>query len=753
MFTKGKRLTILSEAEQFALYGLPDFDDTQRMEYFVFTEHELSLALSRPSLPAQVYCALQIGYFKAKQAFFRFDWEKVDEEDIRFILERYFGGQEFIKYPVTKHEHYTQRPEIVSLFGYRLWSQDFIQDLKRFSAQVALRDVTPSFMVSELIAFLKEQRMVRPGYTTLQTIISEVLVDERKRLGRILNEMLDDSAKEALQRLLVREDTLSELAAIKQDAKHFGYRMMALERQKRLILEPLYQLAAELLPKLAISRQNLNYYASLAHYYSIYDLRRLKPEQTHLYLLCYAWQRCQQLTDNLVEAFAYHMKQLEDENKTKADKRFSQHQMRREQESPYIGRLLLLYVDENLSDGVPFGEIRKRAFALMPEESVRAAGLQFCEKAVSQLSFRWEAVDQLAGRCKKQLRPLFMALDFSSTMPHSPWIEALNWLKSVFSSRQRKLLLCDCPMRTIPKSLRHSLLAIDQDGTATDLCADRYEFWVYRQVRKRLNAGELYLKDSIKYRCFKDELVSLDEKTAILKQLDIPWLNEPLDASLNNLFKELHSRWRSLNADLRQGRLKHLEFDSGSKTLTWHKPKADPMDAIQSGFYDKLPNSDIADVFRFVNEKSGFLSALTPLQPRYAKQLADEDHLMAVIIAQAMNHGNLKMAETSDIPYHVLETTHQQYLRLSTLEAANDRISNQIAQLSIFPYYAFDLEVLYGSVDGQKFEVSDPTIKARHSRKYFGRGKGVVAYTLLGPVNTNVLMRYFSHEKHYQRAV
>ena len=39
--------------------------------------------------------------------------------------------------------------------------------------------------------------------------------------------------------------------------------------------------------------------------------------------------------------------------------------------------------------------------------------------------------------------------------------------------------------------------------------------------------------------------------------------------------------------------------------------------------------------------------------------------------------------------------------------------------------------MLYGSVDGQKFESSDPTIKARYSRKYFGRGKGVVAYTLL----------------------
>ncbi|WP_143034486.1 hypothetical protein [Nitrosospira multiformis] len=37
------------------------------------------------------------------------------------------------------------------------------------------------------------------------------------------------------------------------------------------------------------------------------------------------------------------------------------------------------------------------------------------------------------------------------------------------------------------------------------------------------------------------------------------------------------------------------------------------------------------------------MSAMTPLQPRYAKKIADNDSLMAVIIAQAMNHGNLSI--------------------------------------------------------------------------------------------------------------
>jgi hypothetical protein len=43
-----------------------------------------------------------------------------------------------------------------------------------------------------------------------------------------------------------------------------------------------------------------------------------------------------------------------------------------------------------------------------------------------------------------------------------------------------------------------------------------------------------------------------------------------------------------------------------------------------------------------------------------------------------MNHGNLVMSRTSDIAYHVLETTYQQYLRQASLQAANDRVSTEI---------------------------------------------------------------------------
>jgi TnpA family transposase len=317
--------------------------------------------------------------------------------------------------------------------------------------------------------------------------------------------------------------------------------------------------------------------------------------------------------------------------------------------------------------------------------------------------------------------------------PDNPWLAALAWAKGVFARQQRlsQRPLAECPQATRPKRLRSYLLIFDAQGKPTGLHAERYEFWLYRQVRKRLKSGELYLDDSLQHRCFTDELVSLDEKADVLSQMAIPWLRQPIEAQLDALSAELRAQWLAFNRELRQGKLKQLDYDSETKTLTWRRPKADNDATRENAFYAQLPFRDVADVFRFVNEQCQFLSALTPLQPRYAKQVADADSLMAVIIAQAMNHGNLVMSCTSDIPYYVLEATYQQYLRQASLQAANDRVSNGIAVLPIFPHYSFDLDALYGSVDGQKFGVERPIIKARYSRKYFGRGKGVVAYTLL----------------------
>ncbi|MCZ3283485.1 hypothetical protein NYZ62_19330, partial [Acinetobacter baumannii] len=94
---------------------------------------------------------------------------------------------------------------------------------------------------------------------------------------------------------------------------------------------------------------------------------------------------------------------------------------------------------------------------------------------------------------------------------------------------------------------------------------------------------------------------------------------------------ELREQWQAFDRELGSGQLKHLDYDAATETLTWRQPKSEDDAEQQGAFYDQLAFCDIAAVFRFVYGQCRFLLALTPLQPRYAKQGADADNLMAVI--------------------------------------------------------------------------------------------------------------------------
>ena len=90
-------------------------------------------------------------------------------------------------------------------------------------------------------------------------------------------------------------------------------------------------------------------------------------------------------------------------------------------------------------------------------------------------------------------------------------------MKDVFSKQQRlsQRPLHECIEDTVPQRLRPYLLTFDSNGKVTGVDANRYEFWIYRQLRKRLKSGEIYVDDSIQHRNFADELVNVSNGSTI----------------------------------------------------------------------------------------------------------------------------------------------------------------------------------------------------------------------------------------------
>ena len=729
MLDASNLLTVLPESEKSAFYDVPEFNNKQRLEFLTLTGEELEVAFQRATQPKQVYCMLQIGYFKAVRMFFRLDWQQIAQEDINFILLKYFWNQKLIEETISKHEYYTICSLITKHFSYQGWDSAFYAQLQEQAYVIVQRDVNSTVIALELLTYLQEHRIIRPGYTTLQRLVSEVINQNNNKLIKIIKDSLTSADVLLLQNILTEDDGLSKLAAIKQDAKDFKYRIIVAERDKLATLEPIYQIIKKLLPTLKLSKQNMHHYAELVNYHSIYDLReKIKTEQTYLYILCYCWKRYQQISDNHVNAFSFFFKQYENSIIEMTKFNFSQHVMNQREEFMTLKRLAQLYVDDELSDIISFGEVREKAFAILSKEELLNKVSKISKKPLQEFDFFWTSVDKMKRNIRVNLRHLVTALDFSSVKNDSNLLEAISWIKTDFIKANAKLLLDDCPEKNLPAKLIPYITTTSDDGISL-VNATRYEFWTYRQLYKQLKTGRVFLEDSLQYRSLNTELVTLTDD--LIRKLNLDSLNVPIKQQLDILFTELDRLWKLFNQSMTKGKLSHLRYDNKADTLHWQKLKFAKEELRQQQFYAQPPTSDINAILRFVNKRCGFLTAFTHIQPRYAKSALKENHLLGTIIAQAMNNGNLNMSEISDIPYSALQDTLQSRVRLATLKVANDLISNDIAKMSIFPYYSFDLDLLYGGVDGQKFQAATPTIKSRYSKKHFGKGKGVVAYTML----------------------
>ena len=89
------------------------------------------------------------------------------------------------------------------------------------------------------------------------------------------------------------------------------------------------------------------------------------------------------------------------------------------------------------------------------------------------------------------------------------------------------------------------------------------------------------------------------------------------------------------------------------------------------------------------------------------------------------------MADMSDLELNQLRSTREDFIRVDTLCAANDIVSNHIHSLPIFKQWNLMDDKVLADADGQKFTTTDSTIQSRYSRKYLGKGRGISLYTLI----------------------
>jgi hypothetical protein len=294
-------------------------------------------------------------------------------------------------------------------------------------------------------------------------------------------------------------------------------------------------------------------------------------------------------SQRLMDAFCFHLKQFEVDLKLNAKEAHANYALNQQPELIIMRRFARYFVAEEVSDIVPFGEVRHAAFTTIISKEELSTQVSSEDEQLKEMDFQWQIIDQNFHRYKLHLRPLMMALDFSTIIDNDPWIKAINWLKQKYILEESLQDDQDdsYPEKTIPKRLKKYLLKQNDASGKQTLDIDRYEFWIYRQIKRRIKSGKLHLEDSVHNRSLQQELDEAMDKGALTQPLDIPALNMPIRELLNERFAELSHQWQSFYTNFNQDKLKHLYWDEKNKTLHFKKSKDDVDEALQHRFYEQ----------------------------------------------------------------------------------------------------------------------------------------------------------------------
>lgn len=750
--TPAKRLNILGDEEIEALYGRPCFTDEERLEYFALSPPEKAALERFHSIPSRLYFLLQLGYFKSHHLFFVFTWSEVVEE-VTYLQEQYFPGVPLKPRAITKVTRLKQQRVILDLFHYRTCGAHQRQALTARARQAATICAKPVYLFRELLHYLKEHRLVAPGYSVMQSLVGQALTHEQERLATLVSQLLPPPERATLDQLLEARSGPYEITQLRREPKDFSAKELKREVQRGAHLRPLYQLAQRLLPQLSLSNESIKYYASLVGYYSVYKLNRFPPSTTYLYLLCFVYHRYQRLHDHVISTLLHHVRRYREAAKEVAKERVYEYHTQSTEHLDKAGRVLKLFTDDHRDQERLFRDVQAQAFTILERHQIDVVADRLVSQArCDERAFQWAHLDDLAPQFKRQLRPLLLAVEWAATAGDAPLLEAVHVLQTAFG-KGRSLSLypsTTLPQQFIPDTAKRYLYT--QEATSR-LLPDRYEFLVYHLLRNGLEAGDIFCRTSVRFRSLEEDLVDdrqWQDKDRLLEDTGLAHLKQPIRDHLADLEQRLEERLVAVNERIASGANDHFQLNRRGKQVRWtlHYPRSS--EPVNHPFFDGLTPVDIGRLMHFVQRHCPFMDAFDHLLGRYTKQPADELLIAACILAWGTNMGLGRMADSCDLGYQALAAASDNFLRLETLKEANERLSNAIAALPIFPHYDLG-DQRHSSSDGQKFETRIPTINARYSPKYFGLKKGVVSYTLVMnhvPVNAQIIGAH-DHESHY----
>lgn len=449
------RLRILDHNEINTLYKIPKFNHEEQVTFFTLTDEDVSYLKELDSNTlAKIDYILQLGYFRAAQYFFPISFFKL-REDVCFIIVHYFPQTSYPKANVNKRFYYKNQKKIKEVFNIKPTTKNFLSNLTKHGKELSKRDIRAKSIFYELLHYCQKATVMRPSYSAIQKIIILIVKSEKKRLHNKLKALLDRITKKYLDALLTIDDVFYTLTLLKKDPKDFSTNEMRKELKKQEYIAIIFERAKTIITKLETSRQNIQYYASLAEYYEVNKLKSMMKFSRYLYLLCFVWQRFNTINDHLVTYFIYKINYYIKQAQQYAVEEIYQAKLEYDEDRVKAGKVLKLIPDKKIEDK----ELRNKAFEIVPEKDFEKLVNSLIKPNFDKIFFHWQYYSKNKHRLKTNLRPVFKVLKFDCKKKEK-LLEAIVFLLEHFKGKTK---FKDYPKESIPmeffsKKLKHYLI-------------------------------------------------------------------------------------------------------------------------------------------------------------------------------------------------------------------------------------------------------------------------------------------------------
>ena len=709
----------LTDAERARLSGYPEEVGEEALAaYFLLTDDELGLVRRHRGDGNRLGFALQLCTLR----FLGFipDDLRAAPANVVMYLARQLGippsaAAEVHGYADRDQTRSDHQREVEAAIGFRLVDTGDLTQLGDWLLERALEHDKPTLLLQMATEHLRAARLVRPGITTLERLVSSARERAEHETFRRVEPLLTKERRAALDAILVPDAEINR-------TRLMWLRTVATAATPGTILVELDKLAfvrglgADTWDLASLTPNRRKFLAQLARRATNQALQRTTEERRFPALLSFLSESVTQLTDEVVDLFDRTLAVSHSRAKRELD------ELKRTTAKTANAKVVLfeelsgLVLDDAIADAA----LRAAIFERFPRSQLEAARAEAKQVARPLDDNHFDFLGTRYSHVREFAPAFIAALKFGANAAGAELVRAVDVLRQL-NAEQKRRVPDDAPLDFV--SARWRPYVVDESG---HIQRRFWELCLLSELRDALRSGDVWVAGSRRFANPETFLIGPDQWPKMRVEVSA-MLGATLDgaARMATCENEFTTRLGRLDLVLAKGGAVRVE--DGELVVGRLVAEEIPEETTRLAqlVAERLPKVELAELLIEVDRWCSFTAPMTHAAGGTTRSDDVKTLLYAAILAQACNFGLGTMAEISDLSYRRLAWVTEWHVREETLKAATNDVVNFHHRLPLAKVWG---PGTLSSSDGQRFLVDVKSTTAVANPRYFGRGHGVTFY-------------------------